>query len=74
MIDKNIASEELISSFKPEELKGLCEKIDGTWYCAAFVDRGDNRTICAISQGKKMKTTLKEAMANAIERLTGDVE
>lgn len=65
-----LTSVEIAKTFKVEELGGQCQKISGVWICAAYVDRGDVRTIVAISQGKKAKPVLRECMTNAVNRIT----
>lgn len=64
-----LASEELVATFKVEELKGQCNKHAGVWVCGAYIDRGDRRIIVAVSHGKKAKPVLRECMSNAIKRI-----
>jgi hypothetical protein len=54
-------------TYKPEELKGRCDKIGGEWYCVSVVYREETMTVCSLSRGKKMKPTLRECMTKAIE-------
>lgn len=70
-----ITNEATMSSFKVEDLRGYCEKFDGKWYCASYIDHFSEgkevRTIISISQGKKSKQVLRECMNNAVERIGG---
>ena len=66
-----MTSEEIARTFKVEELGGQCNKIKGLWCCAAYVDRGNVRTVVAIKHGKKAKPTLRECMTIAIKRIEG---
>lgn len=62
-----LASEEVAKTFKVEELGGQCNKIQGVWHCAAYIDRGNVRTIVSVSFGKKAKPTLRECMTKAVK-------
>ena len=64
-----LVSEEVARTFKVDELGGQCNKIQGVWCCAAYVDRGNVRTIVAMKHGKKAKPTLRDCMTTAIKRI-----